>query len=63
MRLGLLGSRAKWRMRTDANGAATADTARWVSTDTSLTPSAASPLTAPRAVAPKLITAALSRRP
>ena len=58
-----VGSRAKWRIRTDANGEATAETGRCVSTVTSLMPSADSALTAPRAVAPKLMTAALSRRP
>ena len=63
MRVGSAGSRWKCPIRTDANGAATADTARWVSTDTSLTPNAESPRTAPRAVAPKLITAARRRRP
>ena len=53
----------KWRIRTDANGEATAEVGRWVSTVTSLIPSADSARTAPRAVAPKLITAALRRRP
>ena len=53
----------KRRIRTDANGEATAEVGRWVSTVTSLIPSADSARTAPRAVAPKLITAALRRRP
>ncbi len=52
-----------WSIRTDANGDATADGGRWVRTVTSLIPSADSARTAPRAVAPKLITAALRRRP
>ena len=40
MRVGCDGSRSKCPIRTDANGAATADTGRWVSTETSLTPNA-----------------------
>ena len=44
-------------------GEATAGTLRWVSTVTSKIPSAVSAVTAPRAVAPKLITAARTRRP
>ena len=44
VRLGLAGSRAKCCIRTDAKGDATADTLRWVSTVTSLTPSADRPV-------------------
>ena len=63
VRPGLLGSRANWSIRTSAKRASTAATGRWVRTDTSSTPSAESALSAPRAVAPKLMTAALRRRP
>jgi hypothetical protein len=63
VRLASSGSRTNRRIRTDANGEATADTLRCVSTVTSLMPSADRALTAPRAVAPKLITAPLRRRP
>ena len=56
-------ARRERRIRTDANGDATAEVGRWVSTVTSLIPSADSARTAPRAVAPKLITAAFRRRP
>ena len=44
-------------------GEATAATSRWVRTSTSWTPCAFSAVTAPRAVAPKPMTAARSRRP
>ena len=50
-------------MRADGMGEATAGTLRWVSTVTSEMPSAVSAVTAPRAVAPKLITAARKRGP
>ena len=56
-------SRSKPTRRIAANGAATAAMSRWVRTVTSETPAAPSALTAPRAVAPKEITAARSGRP
>lgn len=54
---------SKWAMTTEGIGEATAAAARWVSTVTSVTPMAPSPVTAPRAVAPKLMTTARRRLP
>ena len=50
-------------MRAEWIGEATAVTSRWVSTWTSFTPDAFRAVTAPRPVAPKLMTAARSGRP
>jgi hypothetical protein len=63
VRPGWAGSGANWSIRTSAKRASTAATGRWVSTDASATPSADRARMAPRAVAPKLMTAALRGRP
>ena len=54
---------SNWRIRTEWMGEPTAATPRFVSTATSCTPWAFRAVTAPRAVAPKPITTARSRRP
>ena len=57
------GSCSNWMMSTEGMGEPTAAVSRLVSTRTSWMPWAFSTVTAPRAVAPKPITTALSRRP
>ena len=63
LRNGRVASWSNCAMRTEWMGEPTAATPRLVSTRTSWTPWAFSAVTAPRAVAPKPITTALSRRP
>ena len=63
LRNGALSSWSNWAIRTEWIGDPTAATPRLVSTWTSWMPWAFSAVTAPRAVAPKPMTTAVSRRP